>query len=252
MGEGAILYTALEAYPTHPSLDVKPPPQTTNIDVYSYGVLVCEVTLREFPDPDHLREMKQNMRTNHVLLHTLVIKCTQLMPGIRPTMAAVLKDLETIRLRLWNYTCSTTIIMYVWIIWTCYECGTFVLLHVNWQSDNHDSKLELLNWLHTNIWEIKRYVIMCKLENNSCSFGMGMLITMNDFFDNVFKLHMWAAKQKVLTIINIVSTHSRYVQNHILQHLMVTIYCPVLYTLTHLTFACMLAYINAHVHDIYI
>ena len=100
MGEGAIVYTAPEAYPTHPSLDVKPPPQTTKIDVYSYGVLVCEVILEEFPDPDHLREMKEKMKTKHVLLHTLVIKCTQLMPDKRPTMAAVLKELETIRLRL--------------------------------------------------------------------------------------------------------------------------------------------------------
>eukprot|EP00731_Ephydatia_muelleri_P035316 Em0113g18a len=30
---------------------IKPPPQTTKIDVYSYGILLCEVTLREFPDP---------------------------------------------------------------------------------------------------------------------------------------------------------------------------------------------------------
>eukprot|EP00731_Ephydatia_muelleri_P026538 Em0018g638a len=33
MGEGAIVYTAPEAYPVHPSLNVKPPPQTTKIDV---------------------------------------------------------------------------------------------------------------------------------------------------------------------------------------------------------------------------
>ena len=35
MGEGAIVYTAPEAYPVHPSLKVKLPPQTTKIDVYS-------------------------------------------------------------------------------------------------------------------------------------------------------------------------------------------------------------------------
>ena len=92
MGEGAIVYTA--------PLDMKPPPQTTKIDVYSYGVLMCEVTLREFPDPEHLREMKEKMKTKHVLLHTLVIKCTHLMPDNRPTMAAVLKELETIRMQM--------------------------------------------------------------------------------------------------------------------------------------------------------
>ena len=100
MGEGAIVYTAPEAFPTHPSLGVKPQPQTTKIDVYSYGILVCEVTLREFPDPDHLREMKEKMKTKHVLLHTLVMKCTEPMPDKRPTMAAVLKELEAIRRKL--------------------------------------------------------------------------------------------------------------------------------------------------------
>ena len=94
MGEGAIVYTAPEAFPTHPSLDVKPQPQTTKIDVYSYGILMCEVTLREFPDPDHLREMKEKMKTKDVLLHTLVMKCTQHMPDKRPTMAAVLNELD--------------------------------------------------------------------------------------------------------------------------------------------------------------
>ena len=102
MGEGAIVYTAPEAFPTHPSLDVKPPPQTTKIDVYSYGILMCEVTLREFPDPDHLREMKEKMKTKHVLLHTLVMKCTQPIPDNRPTMAAVLKELEAIRMQMLN------------------------------------------------------------------------------------------------------------------------------------------------------
>eukprot|EP00731_Ephydatia_muelleri_P002688 Em0001g2688a len=59
MGDGAIVYTAPEAFPVHPSLGVKPPPpQTTKIDVYSYGILLCEVTLREFPDPATLHEMK--------------------------------------------------------------------------------------------------------------------------------------------------------------------------------------------------
>ena len=95
MGEGAIVYTAPEAYPTPPSLLHKAPPQTTKIDVYSYGILLCEVTLREFPDPDHLSETKEKMRTKHVPLHSLVVKCTQDLPDRRPTMAAVLKELQS-------------------------------------------------------------------------------------------------------------------------------------------------------------
>ena len=58
MGDGAIVYTAPEAFPVHPSLGVKPPPQTTKIDLYSYGILLCGVTLRELPDPATLHETK--------------------------------------------------------------------------------------------------------------------------------------------------------------------------------------------------
>ena len=39
-GEGAILYTAPEAYPQSPYSPQPPPQQTTKIDVYSFGVLV--------------------------------------------------------------------------------------------------------------------------------------------------------------------------------------------------------------------
>ena len=95
MGEGAIVYLAPEAFPSHLSQHRKAPPQTTKIDVYSYGILLCEVTLREFPDPDHLHVTKEKMRTKHVLLHSLVVKCTQDLPDRRPTMAAVLKELQS-------------------------------------------------------------------------------------------------------------------------------------------------------------
>ena len=94
MAEGAIVYLAPEAYPTPPSLHHRAPPQTTKIDVYSYGILLCEVTLREFPDPDHLDETKEKLRTKHVPLHSLMVKCTQDLPDRRPTMAAVFKELQ--------------------------------------------------------------------------------------------------------------------------------------------------------------
>ena len=96
MAEGAIVYLAPEAYPTPPSLLHRGlPPQTTKIDVYSYGIMLCEVALKEFPDPDHLHVTKEKMRTKHVPLHSLVVKCTQDLPDRRPTMAAVLKELQS-------------------------------------------------------------------------------------------------------------------------------------------------------------
>ena len=49
LAEGAIIYAAPETFPHHPhSL---PLPQTTKIDVYSYGVLLCEVITSQLPDP---------------------------------------------------------------------------------------------------------------------------------------------------------------------------------------------------------
>ena len=94
MGEGAIVYTAPEAYPVHPSLNVKLPPQTTKIDVYSYGILLCEVILREFPNPATLHEMKAKMKAKHPILHSLVLKCTENEPEQRPTMSIILKELN--------------------------------------------------------------------------------------------------------------------------------------------------------------
>ena len=93
MGDGAIVYTAPEAFPVHPALGVKPPPQTTKIDVYSYGILLCEVTLREFPDLVTLHETKAKVKSKHASLHSLVLRCTETKPEKRPTMSKVLDNL---------------------------------------------------------------------------------------------------------------------------------------------------------------
>ena len=45
LGEGAVACIAPEAFPG----EEKNSPQTVKIDVYSYGILMCEVTLRKFP-----------------------------------------------------------------------------------------------------------------------------------------------------------------------------------------------------------
>ena len=99
MAEGCIVYTAPEAYPTPPSLFRRAPPQTSKMDVYSYGILLCEVTLGEIPYPDHLHEAKKKMRNRHFSLHSLMVKCTQDQPDRRPEMAAVLNELQRIGMK---------------------------------------------------------------------------------------------------------------------------------------------------------
>ena len=90
-GEGAIVYTALEAFP-HMDEDTEPPEMTTKMDVFSYGVLMCEVLAREPPfSHNYLRNTLQ--RLQHRPEHGLVSFCTRRSPGDRPSMAKVLDEL---------------------------------------------------------------------------------------------------------------------------------------------------------------
>ena len=62
MGEGAIVYTAPEAYPIHPSLRHMLSPQTTKIDVYNYGI----------PSTEHHNDMKHKCIQNHPVQHPTI------------------------------------------------------------------------------------------------------------------------------------------------------------------------------------
>ena len=92
--EGAIIYTAPEAFPQHPRSPTPPPPQTPKIDVYSYGVLVGEVVTQEHPDPDKLQEMVLKVRRQWPQIHPLVTSSTEYNSDDRPTMAYILDELE--------------------------------------------------------------------------------------------------------------------------------------------------------------
>ena len=94
LGEGAIVYTAPEAFPRPPGVPTHAPAQTPKIDVYSYGVLVCEVVLARFPDPDHFRAMVGEMRGVRPALHGLVTRCIKWSPTERPSMADILTNLD--------------------------------------------------------------------------------------------------------------------------------------------------------------
>ena len=92
--EGAIIYTAPEAFPQHPDSPTPPSPQTPKIDVYSYGVLVGEVVTQELPDPDKLQEMVQQVWRQWPQIHPLVTAAIKYRPDNRPTMAYILEELE--------------------------------------------------------------------------------------------------------------------------------------------------------------
>ncbi len=96
-GEGAIIYSAPETFPPDihdPNAVI--PPQTTKIDIYSYGVLLCEVITNQLPLREDYRSMLQQVKRQWPFMHDLIISCTKRKPEDRPTMAGVLSELNKI------------------------------------------------------------------------------------------------------------------------------------------------------------
>ena len=80
----------------HPDPHVPPPPQTTKIDIYSYGILLCEVATCQFPDPVKYHDMLQQVQTQWQFIYDLIISCTKQNPDDRPTMLQILDELNRI------------------------------------------------------------------------------------------------------------------------------------------------------------
>jgi serine/threonine protein kinase len=60
----------------------------TKIDVFSYGLLVCEMSICQLPD--QIERRNQMRRIPHIGVKNLVRRCTESDPKSRPTMQGVI------------------------------------------------------------------------------------------------------------------------------------------------------------------
>ncbi|CAH3182526.1 unnamed protein product, partial [Porites lobata] len=80
---GAMIYSAPEALTSN---------QTVKVDVYSFGALLCEMCIRELPDPT--RREEQVVLITNAVFRGLVRRCLQREPGTRPTMQGIIDELK--------------------------------------------------------------------------------------------------------------------------------------------------------------
>ncbi|XP_028400635.1 probable serine/threonine-protein kinase DDB_G0281745 isoform X2 [Dendronephthya gigantea] len=78
---GAVLYAAPEANQNS---------QDPKIDVFSYGILVCEIAICEQPDPRNRKNQRKSISNKNI--KKLVKSCTKPEPQDRPTMQKVLEN----------------------------------------------------------------------------------------------------------------------------------------------------------------
>ena len=93
-GEGAIIYSAPETFPSTVSdTDSEPPLLTTKVDVFSYGVVACELVTGEMPASDKYRAMLRKVEKKWAFMHGLIVRCTKRNARERPSMADILDEL---------------------------------------------------------------------------------------------------------------------------------------------------------------
>lgn len=87
-GPGAIVYAAPEVF-KHDQHQ-----QTSKVDVYSYGILLCEVLTNQFPLQDAFAGMLSAVRGTSWITHQLISSCISHESGMRPDMSDVLDVLR--------------------------------------------------------------------------------------------------------------------------------------------------------------
>ena len=94
LGEGAIIYTAPEVFPK--SDGTPQPVQTTKIDIYSYGRMLCEAIAAELPTSSRYPHMLETVSGKWEALHNLIEWCTEQCPTVRPTAVEIIDELNRI------------------------------------------------------------------------------------------------------------------------------------------------------------
>ena len=73
---------------------------TTKIDVYSYGIMLCEVITAQFPEKDKFPTMLQCTHHLWPQIHPLILSCVEKdHPDRRPSVTNVLITLQSIPAR---------------------------------------------------------------------------------------------------------------------------------------------------------
>lgn len=93
MNEGARVYCAPEAF-TFDTNARSAGTLSPKVDVYSYGIVLCEVATSSFPDDKVLQTMLTRVRHEWPQLHQLIVVCISRSPEQRPSMASVIETLE--------------------------------------------------------------------------------------------------------------------------------------------------------------
>ena len=89
---GALVYSAPESLATV-AVKVRKK-QTTKMDVFSFGVLLCETMPCRFPDLDRFHEMLQNLATSSPPIAQLIRACVEEEAQNRPTIRTVIQQLD--------------------------------------------------------------------------------------------------------------------------------------------------------------
>ena len=91
---GAAVYSPPECVATTVAIRVRKKQQTTKIDVFSFGVLLCEIMTCQLPNLDQFHGMLQNVATSSPPIAQLICTCVEEEAENRPTIRTVIQQLD--------------------------------------------------------------------------------------------------------------------------------------------------------------